>query len=306
MASDSTTESETLTLDKEQRQERLQWVFYGVGSMLLVVCAFYMQERVELRVLHAYGLTVLTYGALIYVEEFEHLKRLWLWKGVLATIPLHVLFLAGLFWWDTKDPLSPGYVLVFRIWPFFLAEIVIFSLVIDHFKTGASLDEAPRKLTRLLAWQNKPKAKMGGIVTVGGESGDDSDPARESRRNYLRWVFWGVSAILLLSYLLRGTVTSRTGLYIIKVSLLTILSYGHLLYVEEKDELRSLWVWMAALVALPFQAALIGIIVAIDRLAPYLAPNPIAFLFMVWVAAWVEKRLMDQIADDYRPWGPVS
>lgn len=273
--------------------------------MLLVVCGFYMQERVELRVLHAYGLTALTYGALIYVEEFEHLRRLWLWKGVLATIPLHILFLAGLFWWDAKVPLGSGYFLVFRIWPFFLAEMVIFSLVIDHFKTSASPDEPPRKLTRLLPWRNKRKSKVEGIITLGGESGNESDPARESRRRYLRWAFWGVSAILLVYYLLRGAVTSRTGLYIIKVSLLTILSYGHLLYVEEKDELRSPWLWATALVALPFQVALIGIIVAIDRLAPYLAPNPIVFLFIVWVAAWVEKRLMDKIAEDYRPWGPV-
>jgi hypothetical protein len=73
--------SETLNLVKEQRQERLQWVFFGVGSMLLVVCGFYMQQRVELRLLHAYGLTVLTYGALIYVEEFQHLKRLVVVEG---------------------------------------------------------------------------------------------------------------------------------------------------------------------------------------------------------------------------------
>jgi hypothetical protein len=302
MASDSA--SETLNLEKEQRQERLQWVFYGVGSMLLVVCGFYLQESVELRVLHAYGLTVLTYGALIYVEEFQHLKRLWLWKGVLATIPLHIVFLAGLFWWDAQGPLSPGYILANRILSFFVAEMVIFSLVIDHFQASASPDEPPRKLTRLLPWQNKPKAKIERIITLGGESGDDSDPARESRRNYLRWFFWGVSAILLGSYLLWGPVTSRTGLYIIKVGLLTILSYGHLLYVEEKDELTSPWLWATVLVALPFQVALIGIIVAIDRLAPYLAPNPIVFLFIVWVAAWVEKRLMAQITDDYRPWGP--
>jgi hypothetical protein len=292
---------EELDLEKEQRGERLGWVFYGVGAMLLVMCAFYMRERVELRVLHAYGLTVLTYGALIYVEEFQHLKRLWLWEGVLATIPLHIVFLAGLFWWDAQGPLSPGYILAYRIWPIFVAEMVIFSLVIDHFKASASPDEPPRKLTRLLPWRNKPKAKVEGIITLGGESGDDSDPARESRRNYLRWVFWGVSAILLVSYLLRGAVTSRTGLYTIKVSLLTILSYGHLLYVEEKDELTSPWLWATVLVALPFHVALIGIIVAIDRVAPYLAPNPFVFLFIVWVAAWVEKRLMDQIADDYRP-----
>ena len=58
---------EELDVEKEQRRERLGWVFYGLGAMLLVICGFYMQERVELGVLHAYILTVLTYGALIYV-----------------------------------------------------------------------------------------------------------------------------------------------------------------------------------------------------------------------------------------------
>ena len=72
--------------------------------MLFVVCGFYMQERVEQRVLHAYGLTVLCYGALLYVEELEHLRRPWLWKGVLVTIPLHIAFVASLFWWDAKHP----------------------------------------------------------------------------------------------------------------------------------------------------------------------------------------------------------
>jgi hypothetical protein len=157
MASDST--SETLNFDKEQRRERLQWVFYGVSSMLFVVCGFYVQERIEVRILHAYGLTVLTYGALIYVEEFQHLKRLWLWKSVLATIPLHSVFLAGLFWWDAQAPESSGFILAYRILPFFVAEMVIFSSVIDYFKASASPDEPPRKLTRLLPWQNKPKAK---------------------------------------------------------------------------------------------------------------------------------------------------
>jgi hypothetical protein len=39
---------EELDLEKEQRRERLGWVFYGVGAMLFVVCGFYLQERVVL------------------------------------------------------------------------------------------------------------------------------------------------------------------------------------------------------------------------------------------------------------------
>jgi hypothetical protein len=39
---------EELDIEKEQRRERLEWVFYGVGAMLLVMWAFYvyMQQRV--------------------------------------------------------------------------------------------------------------------------------------------------------------------------------------------------------------------------------------------------------------------
>jgi len=54
---------EELDLKKEQRRELLKWVFYGVGAMLFIVCGSYVQARVEQRVLHAYGLTVLCYGA---------------------------------------------------------------------------------------------------------------------------------------------------------------------------------------------------------------------------------------------------
>ncbi len=299
---------EDLDLEKEQRRERLQWVFYGVGAMLLVVCGFYMQASVEQRILHAYGLTVLCYGALLYVEEFEHLKKLWLWKGVLATIPLHIAFVAGLFWWDAKHPqlAHSGFMFAYALWPVFVGEFVIFSLIIDHFKASASPDEPPRKLKRFLTWTNKPRPKTGNVITMADESGDDSDSTKEQRSDYLRWGFWGVSAVLLAIYFLKGTLISSPWLYIIKASLLTMLCYGHLLFVEEKDELRSQWLWVTVLVTLPFHVALFAIIVAIDRVAPYLAPNPIVFLFVIWAVAWLETRLMDQIADDYRPWGAPS
>jgi hypothetical protein len=295
-------------LEKEQRRERLKWVFYGVGAMLFIVCGFYMQERVEQRILHVYGLTVLCYGALLYVEEFERLKELWLWKGILVTIPLHIAFVAGLFWWNAKHQqlAHAGFAFVYILWPVFVVEMVIFTLIIDHFKASATPDEPPRRLKRLLTWTNKSKPKTRIVLTVPDESGDDYDSTKKSRRNYLRWGFWSASVLLLAIYLLRGVMSNSMALYIIKASLLTMLSYGHLLYVEGKDELRSQWLWATVLVSLPFHVALFGIIVAIDRTAPYLAPNPIVFLFIIWVVAWFETRLMDQIADDYKPWGEPS
>jgi hypothetical protein len=278
---------EELDLEKEQRRERLWWVFYGVGAMLFVVCGFYLQERVEQRVLHAYGLTILCYGALLYAEEFEHLRTLWLWEGVLATIPLHIAFVASLFWWDAKYPqlARSGFMFVYALWPVFVVEVVIFSLIIDHFKASASPDKPPRKLKRLVTWTKKPKRETGKVITMPDEDGDELDPSKEARKNHLKWSFWGVSAFLLLAYLLKAEIISGIGLYIIKAGLLTMLCYGHLLYVEEKDELRSKWLWATVLVTLPFHVALFGIIIAIDRVAPYLAPNPIVFLFIIWAVA---------------------
>jgi hypothetical protein len=299
---------EELDLEKEQRRERLKWVFYGGFAMLFVVCGFYVQQSAEQRVLHAYGLTVLVYGALLYVEEFEHLKKLWLWKGVLATIPLHIASVAGLFWWDARHPqlAHSGFMSAYALWTGFVVEMFTFSLIIDYFKPSASSDEPQPKLKRFLAWTKKSKPRTGKIITIVDENTDDSDPTKESRSNYLKWGFWAVSAFLLATYLVKGAINSGAELYFIKASLLTILCYGHLLFAEEKDELRSRWLWVTVLVTLPFHVALFGIIVAIDRMAPYLAPNPIVFLFLIWAAAWIETRLMDQIADDYRPWTPVS
>jgi len=188
----------------------------------------------------------------------------------------------------------------------YVVEMVVFTMIIDHFKASASPDQPPRKLKRLLTWRKKRKRETGKVITIPDENGNDSDPTKEARRNYLKWSFLGVSAFFLVTYLLRGVIIRGTGLYIIKASLLTMLCYGHLLYVEEKDELRSKWLWATVLVTLPFHVALFGIIIAIDRPAPYLAPNPIVFLFIIWAVAWLETRLMDQIADDYKPWSEPS
>lgn len=295
-----------LDLAKEQRRERLKWVFWGVGAMLAVVCLFYMQWLAMARVVHACAVTILTYGALVYVEEFDNLRKAWLWKGILSTIPLHVGFVAILLWWDGKDPrlAQAGYAFAGVLALVFAVEMVIFRAIVDRFKVSESPNEGRGKLKRLLPWVNKPK--RGKVITLADESEDDEDPTKQSRKDYLRWGFWGISVVLLASYFFEGILISGTWLYIIKAGLLTMLCYVHLLYVEEKDELRSHWLWVAVLVTLPFHIALLGIIAGIDRVAPYLAANPVVFLFIIWVVAWLEIRLMGQIASDYRPWGTPS
>ena len=265
--------------------------------------SFFIQMVATERVVHACTLSILTYGALVYVEEFDHLRKAWLWKGILSTIPLHVGFVGILLWWDGKNQPQTGFAFTGALFLMFAAEMVTFSGIVGRFKVGVSPQAETGKLNRLLPWGKK--TKTGKVITL-AEEGEDDDPAKQSRKDYLQWGFWSVSAVLLVSYFFKGILISGPWLYIIKASLLTILCYGHFLYVEEKDELRSRWLWVAVLVTLPFHIALFGIIIAIDRVAPYLAPNPIVLVFIVWAVAWIETRLMDQIADDYRPWGAPS
>jgi hypothetical protein len=290
------------SLAERQRFERLKWVFWGVSAMLLVIGGFYLQQKVEVQTLHAYGLTVLVYGHLLYVEELTHIKRLWLWKGIVVTIPLHIVAVITLLRWDTIIYAESAYTLTGVLSAFFAAEIVIFSAIVDNFKSRASPDEPRRKIARLLVWKSKPKPR----ATITLEDEDDSDAAKVLRSGYVRWFFWCVGAVVAGIYIFKGTVITGARLYITEAVLLTLLCYGHFLYVEGRDELRSGWLWVAVLVSFPFHVALFGIIVAIDKVAPEFAPNPIVLLGITWGVAWVESQLMDQIIDDYRPWASPS
>jgi len=49
MVTDPAEGLESFDLGKEQRRERLKWVFYGVGGMLFVVCGFYLKESCAAR-----------------------------------------------------------------------------------------------------------------------------------------------------------------------------------------------------------------------------------------------------------------
>jgi hypothetical protein len=293
---------EELDLAKEQRRERLGWVFLGVTAMLIVVCLFYMQMVAAERVVHACAATILTYGALAYVEEFDYFNKAWLWKGIVTTIPLHIGFVGILLWWDGKESrlAQTGYMFVKALALVFAVEMVVFTGIVDRFKVSESPDHRPGKLKRFLTFPHKPKGEK--VITLAEEDEDDIDPTKQSRKDHLRWGFWGVSTVLLASYFFKGFLISSPWLHIVKACLLTMLCYGHFLYVEEKDEVRSRWLWVAVLATLPFHVAFLGVILAIDRAVPYLAPNPIAFLFIIWAVAWIESRLMDQIAEDYRPW----
>lgn len=308
-------------LGKEQRTERLKWVSYGVFAMVLVLGNFFLQERVEAGVLHVCVLTILCYGIVLYVHEVEHIRELWLWKGVATTIPLHVAFASSLFWADVRFPslAHKGFLFGYSLWIVLVVEMIFVFPIFEHFRLSsdfrntrqgagapgprgslphiwqATVDRLRGKVSPKAAEQHREVAR----ITIAGEEG--SDAGKEERENHLKWSLGGVATLLLVFYVLGGIFPRGVWLYVLKVSLFTAFCYGHLLYVEEKEHIRESWVWKAVLATIPFHVAFLGIVVGIDRAAPYLASNAIVFLFVLWAFGWVETKLMDQITDNYQP-----
>jgi len=139
MPSPFTETEDRFDLGKEQRTERLKWVFYGVLAMVFVLGNFFLREQVENGVLHACGLTILCYGIVLYVHEIEHIRKLWLWKGVLTTIPLHLAFVYSLFWWDARFPrlAHSGFVSAYALLIVLVVEMIFVLPIFEHFRPSS-------------------------------------------------------------------------------------------------------------------------------------------------------------------------
>jgi hypothetical protein len=309
-------------LGKEQRTERLKWIFYGVSAMALVVGNFFLQEVAEDWVVHACGLTILCYGLVLYVHEFENIRELWLWKGVLASIPVHLAAILCLFWWDAKFPndAHSGFMFFGMLSAALTVEMLFILPIFEHFRSHPSQrdmihDELPSRSGGILSRNLRSvRDRLRGkflpntaeqhvesreIITIAGE--DVLDSAKVGRASHLIWGFCGVSALLLIVCLIEGGIPNGLWLYALELSFFTAFCFGHLFYVEGRDHILQSWVWKVGLVTIPFHIAFLGLIIAINRAAPHLSGNAIVFLFLLWTFGWVETKLMDQIIDDYQP-----
>jgi hypothetical protein len=80
--------------------------------------------------------TSLFFGDNFYVRRRKDLARLWLWKAVLITVPIHALYLAGIFWLDRAVPQMMTKAMVFLpvVGVGFAIESVAMQPLIDRFK----------------------------------------------------------------------------------------------------------------------------------------------------------------------------
>jgi hypothetical protein len=80
-------------LAKEQRRDRLYWI---IGGGIALLCVLYVFHPFPAAVFQGYFLTSICYGESFFVRRRDRLARLWLWKAISATIPLHLLLLLGI------------------------------------------------------------------------------------------------------------------------------------------------------------------------------------------------------------------
>ena len=92
---------ENFDLAKEQRLGRLHW-FIGGGLCFLFIC--YLIHPFSAAIFQGYCLTLFSYGDSFYVRKSDNLGQIWLWKAMLATIPLHILFIVAIVWLDWAFP----------------------------------------------------------------------------------------------------------------------------------------------------------------------------------------------------------
>jgi hypothetical protein len=89
-------------LGKERRKNWVGWTI--VCASIVCAASLFWNFRFAIQGAQACIATIGCYGQTFYVEQKGLFRKLWLWKVILASVPLHVLYLAGLFWSDKMFP----------------------------------------------------------------------------------------------------------------------------------------------------------------------------------------------------------
>jgi uncharacterized membrane-anchored protein len=122
---------------KEQRRDRLWWCL--IGSLCLLGVLFLIHPFSRL-VFVGYSLTVLSYGDSFYVRRRDKIQKRWFWKSVLATVPLHLIFLGAIGWltWAGPGFVRSAFSTIGFVVICFGSESVLFDSIADRFERAAS------------------------------------------------------------------------------------------------------------------------------------------------------------------------
>lgn len=89
------------SMAKEERSGQFKYVLWG-GFLLTLVYSFFHAS--DVRLFQAYIATAVCYGMTFYINRGNYLAKLWLWKSIIASLPIHALYLAAIFWADKASP----------------------------------------------------------------------------------------------------------------------------------------------------------------------------------------------------------
>jgi hypothetical protein len=118
-------------LAKEQRRDRVGWILIG-GTLI----ALFFSGNLRAELAQAYFSSVLCYGGNFYVDRKDDLGKLWLWKVIFVTVPLHLLYLAAVFWSDKQFPsvMTKAIVFIPLLFVGFGIESIVIDRIVGHFK----------------------------------------------------------------------------------------------------------------------------------------------------------------------------
>lgn len=118
----------------EQRRDRLGWLLLG-GTALWILYLF-TGRPFATELFQGWVATGLFYGDNFYVRRRKDLPKLWLWKSILITVPIHTLYLAGIFWLDRAVPQLMTKIVIFMpvIALGFAVESIQMQPLIDRFR----------------------------------------------------------------------------------------------------------------------------------------------------------------------------
>jgi hypothetical protein len=120
-----------LAAEQEEKRNRMWWVIFG-GTALCILYLF-TGRPFATQIFQGWMATSLFYGDNFYVSRGKDLRKLWLWKAILATVPIHVLYLSGIFWLDKALPQLMTKVVIFL-------PVIALGYAIESIKMEAFID----------------------------------------------------------------------------------------------------------------------------------------------------------------------
>ena len=136
---------ENFDLAKEKRRSRLMWAC-GIGLTLLIVLRFVLHFSVA--IFQGYLITSLAYGDRFYVSRRDHFREIWLWTGLLLTVPIHLVIVIGFVGLDRFAP--EFFSKVFVYFPVVIVVFAVESIVFDRILDRLHPKVSNRNLTLLI------------------------------------------------------------------------------------------------------------------------------------------------------------